>query len=160
VVKKEPERLKHYDENHDSDSDSESRLSKMSSGGEKCSFTFGCDCLLGPRSCRLCCGCLPAINESTGTKLMYSILLILFTILATVLSSSKVVELVKNEPFFEKFCDSETTGQITCEQIFSTTGTVIITVPQKSNTKMSRRLYRLFIAGNVFLHTNDLDDRH
>ncbi|CBY35820.1 unnamed protein product, partial [Oikopleura dioica] len=57
---------------------------------------------------------------------MYSILLILFTVLATVLSSSKVVELVKNEPFFEKFCDSETTGQITCEQIFSTTGVYII----------------------------------
>ncbi|XP_076465155.1 serine incorporator 5-like [Babylonia areolata] len=32
-------------------------------------------CCCGPASCGLCCGCLPAVKESTGTRIMYTLLL-------------------------------------------------------------------------------------
>ncbi|BFY97080.1 hypothetical protein BsWGS_00120 [Bradybaena similaris] len=38
-----------------------------------CISQFACCC--GPASCALCCSCLPPINESTGTRGMYAILL-------------------------------------------------------------------------------------
>jgi len=65
---------------------------------------LGCDCLLWRANCRLCCGCLPPINQSTGTKIMYSISLIIFTALAALLSSSNFTKFLAEQDFWEKLC--------------------------------------------------------
>ena len=50
----------------------------------------GCSCLLGPSSCAMCCGCLPPIKQSTGTKFMYSFFLVLSSVTAVLIHTSHV----------------------------------------------------------------------
>ena len=55
---------------------------------------LGCKCLFGPSSCALCCGQLPAIRQSTGTKIMYSIFLVSCSLTAVLTHADHIKQLV------------------------------------------------------------------
>ena len=47
-------------------------------------------CWLGPASCGLCCRCLPQINESTGTRFMYTLFLVIGFVVASLMLSPQL----------------------------------------------------------------------
>ncbi|XP_059171529.1 probable serine incorporator [Physella acuta] len=58
-----------------------------------CTSQLACCC--GPASCALCCGCLPTINESTGTRLMYSLLLTFIFLIQCVMQAADLQKLIE-----------------------------------------------------------------
>ncbi|XP_054724559.1 serine incorporator 5-like [Uloborus diversus] len=71
--------------------------------GRCCHGQVGCCC--GCRSCRLCCGFLPAIKESTSTRLMYTLFLLLGTLLMCVMLTPEIQEkIIEKFPQFNITC--------------------------------------------------------
>uniref|UniRef100_A0A8C4R668 Serine incorporator 4 n=1 Tax=Eptatretus burgeri TaxID=7764 RepID=A0A8C4R668_EPTBU len=78
-----------------------------------------CQCLLsqllcccGPGPCSLCCGFLPAIRTSTGTRIIYTLFHVLGTAVCFFMLSSSVSEaLKKNVPFYADVCESIQAGK-------------------------------------------------
>uniref|UniRef100_UPI00358E6C9F serine incorporator 5-like n=1 Tax=Myxine glutinosa TaxID=7769 RepID=UPI00358E6C9F len=69
-------------------------------------------CCCGPAPCSLCCGFLPAIRTSTGTRIMYTLFHILGTAVCCVMLSPSVSEaLKKNVPFYPDICESIRAGK-------------------------------------------------
>lgn len=62
--------------------------------GGCCSSQFGC--LFGPASCGLCCGVCKPINESTGTRLMYTTLLLLGILACCLMLSPQIHSHITN----------------------------------------------------------------
>ncbi|XP_046543044.1 serine incorporator 5-like isoform X1 [Haliotis rubra] len=71
---------------------------------------FGCcasqvACCCGPASCALCCKCLPKINESTGSRIMYTIFFILVFVVACLMLSPQLEEVFRERvPAFNDTC--------------------------------------------------------
>lgn len=55
-----------------------------------CSTSLQVKCWLGPASCGLCCRCLPQINESTGTRFMYTLFLVIGFVVASLMLSPQL----------------------------------------------------------------------
>ncbi|KAH3839157.1 serine incorporator 5-like [Dreissena polymorpha] len=71
--------------------------------GGCCSALFGCCC--GPASCGLCCRPCKPINESTGTRMMYTIFLLLGFLMACLMLSPQLEEeLIEHVPKFNSTC--------------------------------------------------------
>ena len=60
------------------------------SANSVCSTSFQVKCWLGPASCGLCCRCLPQINESTGTRFMYTLFLVIGFVVASLMLSPQL----------------------------------------------------------------------
>ncbi|KAH9491749.1 Serine incorporator 3 [Bulinus truncatus] len=60
-----------------------------------CASQVACCC--GPASCALCCSCLPPINESTGTRVLYALLLTFTFIIQC------VMQIPNLQDFIEKY---------------------------------------------------------
>ncbi|XP_052794146.1 serine incorporator 1-like [Mya arenaria] len=75
-----------------------------------CSAQFGCCC--GPASCGLCCSPCKPINESTGTRLMYMICLLIGFLTACLMLSPQVEEEIKIKvPGFNSTCVQLSLGE-------------------------------------------------
>lgn len=63
-------------------------------------FIFQAQCCLWKASCGLCCFCLPPINESTGTRIMYTLFFVVGFLIACFMLSPNfeqaVMENVRN----------------------------------------------------------------
>ncbi|KAI0235695.1 hypothetical protein LSAT2_013773 [Lamellibrachia satsuma] len=47
-------------------------------------------CCCGPSPSALCCSCLPNIKESMSTRIMYTVLLLMVTVIACLMQVSQV----------------------------------------------------------------------
>ncbi|XP_056022788.1 serine incorporator 5-like [Ostrea edulis] len=71
--------------------------------GGCCSAQMRCWC--GPASCGLCCRFLPQINESTGTRCMYTVFLVIgFALAALMLSPQLEDAFIESVPGFNETC--------------------------------------------------------
>ena len=61
--------------------------------GKNHDCSTGCNCLIGPSSCALCCGFLPPIKQSTGTKIMYSFFLVISSITAVLIHTGHIKQI-------------------------------------------------------------------
>ncbi|XP_061171957.1 serine incorporator 5-like [Saccostrea echinata] len=62
-------------------------------------------CWCGPASCGLCCRCLPQINESTGTRFMYTLFLVIGFVVASLMLSPQLEQaFIDNVPGFNETC--------------------------------------------------------
>ncbi|XP_013378734.1 serine incorporator 5 [Lingula anatina] len=62
-------------------------------------------CCCGSVACSLCCACCPSINESTSTRIMYTLFYILGTLIAVLMLTPQIQEeLVENMPYFNETC--------------------------------------------------------
>ncbi|XP_060072151.1 serine incorporator 5-like [Ylistrum balloti] len=81
--------------------------------GGCCSAQLKCWC--GPASCGLCCRKCPPVTESTGTRIMYSIYLVTGFIIACLMLSPQIKNLViDNVPEFNETCIDLNLGE-NCE---------------------------------------------
>ena len=105
---------------------------------------MGCDsgisCLLGSKSCHLCCQCLPTIKESTGTKIMYTIFLIIVTAAASALNFEPFKEWLHEFEEFENFCENlkeiDKKTDFYCDELFGYSA-----------------VYMIFLGNTVFFFT-------
>ncbi|KAG8197662.1 hypothetical protein JTE90_001591 [Oedothorax gibbosus] len=78
--------------------------------GRSCEGQLGC--CLGCRACRLCCGFLPGIKESTSTRLMYTLFLLLGTLLMCVMLTQEVQDrIIDNFPQYNITCITLNAGE-------------------------------------------------
>ncbi|GFR19307.1 serine incorporator 5 [Trichonephila clavata] len=78
--------------------------------GGRCQGQLGCCC--GCRACRLCCGFLPAVKESTSTRLMYTLFLLLGTLLMCVMLTQDVQDkIIENFPQYNITCITLKAGE-------------------------------------------------
>lgn len=71
--------------------------------GGCCSAQIRCWC--GPASCGLCCRFLPQINESTATRFMYTLMLIIGFVMASLMLSPQLEQaFIDNVPGFNETC--------------------------------------------------------
>nr|XP_022329381.1 serine incorporator 5-like [Crassostrea virginica] len=69
-------------------------------------------CWLGPASCGLCCRCLPQINESTGTRFMYTLFLVIGFVVASLMLSPQLEQtFIDNVPGFNETCVNLMAGE-------------------------------------------------
>ncbi|KAK6179900.1 hypothetical protein SNE40_012151 [Patella caerulea] len=64
-----------------------------------CSSQLACCC--GPASCSLCCSCLPPVKESTGTRIMYTVFLVLAFTIACLMLSPELHDVIQQSGFNE-----------------------------------------------------------
>ncbi|KAL8565240.1 hypothetical protein ACOMHN_001138 [Nucella lapillus] len=81
-----------------------------------CTSQLACCC--GPASCALCCGCVPAIKESTGTRMMYTLFLSLGFVLQCLMLSPQAHHFLADRiPDFNATCVQLYAGE-NCSQLF------------------------------------------
>ncbi|KXJ07747.1 putative serine incorporator [Exaiptasia diaphana] len=72
-----------------------------------------CACCCCPAAVGCCCACCPSCNSSTSTRIMYSIYLLLGTVVSCLMYSTKIQEaMVEKVPFglFDKACTASGAG--------------------------------------------------
>ena len=79
--------------------------------GKEHDCSTGCSWLIGPSSFSLCCGFLPPIKQSTGTKIMYSFFLVLSSVTAVLIHTGHVKQIYTtqynedyNKDFISRTC--------------------------------------------------------
>ncbi|KAL9986902.1 hypothetical protein ACROYT_G001115 [Oculina patagonica] len=71
--------------------------------------SFACCCCSTAASC--CCACCPSCNSSTSTRIMYTVFLLLGTIVSCVMLATGIQDaMVEKVPFFDEACTAATLG--------------------------------------------------
>ncbi|XP_019722534.1 serine incorporator 5 [Hippocampus comes] len=68
-------------------------------------------CCCGSAACSCCCNCCPKIKQSTATRIMYTLFLLLVTVVCVIMMSPTVEEEMKNIPFYSELCEKMNAGK-------------------------------------------------
>ncbi|GIY14683.1 probable serine incorporator [Caerostris darwini] len=63
-------------------------------------------CCCGSAACSLCCSACPSCKNSTSTRIMYAVMLLLTTIVSCIMLSPDIEKKLKSLPFCDEKCDS------------------------------------------------------
>ncbi|RMX51655.1 hypothetical protein pdam_00020296, partial [Pocillopora damicornis] len=70
-----------------------------------------CACCCCPTVASCCCACCPSCRSSTSTRIVYTLFLLIGTILSSVMLSSGIQDtMVEKVPFFNEACEAATLG--------------------------------------------------